>query len=80
MTLFRDKLSKLHIEEGNEYYKIEDESLYQIKENRILSAKRTDDLVFTCDEKAEILGKRVYSGYLDSRNTIIIPNNIKVIE
>ncbi len=80
ITQFRDKLSKLHIEEGNEYYKIEDGSLYQIKENRIVSAKRTKDLVFTCDEKAEILGKRVYSGYLDSRDTIIIPDNIKVVE
>ena len=79
MGIYPDK-TKLHIEEGNEYYKIEDESLYQIKENRIVSVKRTDNEIIMCDEKAEILGKKVYSGYLDTKDTIIVPNNIKVIE
>lgn len=78
VTIFRDKLSKLHIEEGNEYYKIEDESLYQIKENKIVKSKQSDDENITCDEKVIILSENSYA--YKSFNTIFIPDNVTKIE
>lgn len=66
---------------NTDYYKIVDDVLYQVKDNRVVYVKNSKDTILTCDEKASIIGIGVYEDtFLDSRDTLIISDNIKKIE
>ena len=63
------------------YYKIVDDVLYQVKDNRVVYVKNSKDTILTCDEKASIIGIGVYEDtFLDSRDTLIlIPQRLELV-